>query len=83
MTLDELETALDAHRLQVRWNNGNWHDCRRNGSTRHWKRPIAGMPEGRWRLPCKTGFYDCFAIAALRADGDLTPDSARLRVREV
>jgi hypothetical protein len=81
MTLDEIETALDSYQLEVRWNNGRWHAVRRNGATKHWKKPCT--PTGRWRIPCKTGFRDCFAIAPLWHDGDLTPDSERLRVRPV
>jgi hypothetical protein len=78
MTLAELEAALDAGKLEVecQWANGRWYAVRRNGATKRWKRDRL-----RYRVPCKTGVRDCFAIATYAQDGDLKPYSSRLRIK--
>lgn len=81
MTLDECEAALDAGTLQVQWRNGKWYAVRRNGATKRWKRDAS-----RFRIPCKTGFRDCFVIASdWPSAGNSTPyndlDSPYLRIQ--
>lgn len=56
-TLAQLETALDAGKLETRMNNGNWWKVRRNGRTQTWKtRPT------EFRIPIKIGFRGTGAI---------------------
>lgn len=59
MTRDELETALDRGRLQIKSvNGGKWYDIRRNGQTKTWKRTPSKV-----EIPCKVGFKECFRLA--------------------
>jgi hypothetical protein len=51
MTRNEIETALDAGRLKILMNTGNYWHVRRNGKTQTWKtRPT------HFRIPIKFGF---------------------------
>lgn len=52
MTRSEIESALDAHRLEVQLLNRRWWKVRRNGKTKLWKtRP------DEFRIPIKYGMY--------------------------
>ncbi len=59
MTRIELETALDAGKLEARNMSaaGKWYRIRRNGRTQTWKT----RPDD-FRIPCKVGFRECFNI---------------------
>jgi hypothetical protein len=49
-TLEELEKALDSHRLQGFMASGHWWTFRRNGATRRWIK----TPD-KFALPAKAG----------------------------
>jgi hypothetical protein len=74
-TYQQVESALDTNRLSVQWRNGTWHAVRRNGRTKLFKRDNA-----RFIIPCKTGFRDCFQIAAYDTDGHLLLNSPSLAI---
>lgn len=57
MERNEVESALDNHKLFVRMNSGNYWQLRRNGRTKLWKRDA-----NRWRIPVKAGFRECGEI---------------------
>lgn len=66
MTRDELETALDRGRLQIKSvNGGKWYDIRRNGQTKTWKRTPSKV-----EIPCKVGFKECFRLAGSGWNGN-------------
>lgn len=46
-----IERALDAGKLFLHMQNGNWWQARRNGATKTWKRDRT-----RWEIPVKMGF---------------------------
>lgn len=76
-TRHDLESALDSGRLEVQWQNGKWYAVRRNGRTKLWKT----RPEW-FRIPCKSGFRDQFAIGdESRLDVAHYPSSPYLRIR--
>ena len=51
MTREQIETALDSHKMSVRMRNGKLWMVRRNGRTQTWKtRP------SEFRIPIKFGF---------------------------
>jgi hypothetical protein len=69
MTLNQIETALDAGRLEIAGGMPNkWYRCRRNGRTRKWKR----SPD-RWEIPIKYAFHGYATI---------TPQTAQHYYRE-
>jgi hypothetical protein len=77
LTQKEVETALDAGRLQVKVWVGNgktsdgWWTCRRNGKTQTWKtRP------GHFRIPIKYGFRHASSINHF----DLEHEQASMRI---
>lgn len=71
LSLDEVEAALDSHRLEVQATNGHWYTIRRNGATRRWKRD----PE-RYRIPFKWGFQNYGALEwAYHPDVRLRPEA--------
>jgi hypothetical protein len=57
MDLHEIETLLDAGKLEIAMRNGNYWTLRRNGATKLWKRDV-----NRFRIPFKAGLKSCGAI---------------------
>lgn len=52
ITRDNIDTLLDAGRLQVLMSSGRWWAIRRNGMTKRWKRDAS-----RIYIPYKAGMY--------------------------
>jgi hypothetical protein len=63
-TKEEVESALDSHKLYVKLQNGRAWQARRNGKTIN---KAKNMPIGSWRIPVKYGFKNF---------GQLTPENA-------
>ena len=57
ITRANIDTLLDANRLEVAMANGRWWRIRRNGATKRWKRDPA-----RIYIPYKAGMYTYGAI---------------------
>lgn len=57
ITRDNIDAVLDAGKLYVAINNGNWWQAHRNGQTKRWKRDPS-----RIRVPFKYGFKNYGAI---------------------
>lgn len=57
ITLGAVEAYLDAGKLYTETRKGTLWQIRRNGQTKTWKRE-----PGRFEIPVKAGFRECFRI---------------------
>lgn len=75
MTLSEIETALDAGKLQVRaltpYGGFEWLDVHRRGRTQTWK-----TKPGAFRIPVVHGIYNYGAVNEI---GARDPSSVRIK----